>query len=83
MNTFLITKDNVSVSNVASSKKQEEETLIISGDKPVPPHIRKAIDKIQSKGIPVTREAIQNHLPLGKMSTSARLECNKYLKEMD
>lgn len=82
INTFLITKE--STSTIASSAKNEEITHhLISNDKPVPKHIRKAIDKIQSKGIPVTPEAIQNHLPLGKMSTSARIECNNYLKQME
>ena len=61
----------------------EPNVPIISSDKPVPRHITKAIDAINKKGIPVTREAIQNHLPLSEMSSNARIECNKYLKEME
>lgn len=81
INTFLITKE--STSNIASSAKNEEVTHhLISNDKPVPKHISKAIEKIQAKGIPVTKEAIKNHLPLKEMSSSARLECNRYLKNM-
>ena len=84
INTFIITHDSVSLEkDGASSAQNEEELGLISGDKPVPKHIRKAIDTIQSKGIPVTAEAIHNHLPLGQMSTSARMECNKYLKQME
>lgn len=82
INAFLITSE--STSSIASSAENEEVTQhLISNDKPVPKHIRNAIEKIQSKGIPVTTEAIRNHLPLSQMSTSARLECNKYLKEME
>ena len=81
LNTFLLTKKGHQVAS--SAKKEKTGTHIISGDKPVPAHISKAIKKIQSKGIPVTREAIQHHLPLGEMSTSARMECNKYLSEME
>lgn len=81
INTFLITKE--STSTIASSAKNEEETHhLISNDKPVPKHISKAIEKIQAKGIPVTKEAIKNHLPLNEMSSSARLECNRYLRDM-
>ena len=81
INTFLITKE--STSNIASSAKNEEVTHhLISNDKPVPKHISKAIEKIQAKGIPVTKEAIKNHLPLKEMSSSARLECNRYLRDM-
>ena len=85
VNTFLITPGKVNLQNVAISAQEnhENETPIISGDKPVPAHIRKAIDTITAKGIPVNPETIRNHLPLGKMSTSARLECNKYLKQME
>lgn len=81
-NTFLLISNPV---NVASSENitQDDEPPIISNDKPVPQHIRSAIETIKAKGIPVTREAIQHHLPLGEMSTSARMECNKYLKEME
>ena len=84
VNTFLITKNSVEFEslNEASSQKKSDQTHIISGDKPVPPHIREAIEKIQAKGIPVTPETIQNHLPTGKMSTNATIQCNNYLKKM-
>ena len=84
-NTFLLINDSVDIGIPVPGENVpvEKESQIISNDKPVPTHIRKAIDIIQSKGIPVTAEAIKNHLPLGKMSTSARMECNKYLKEME
>lgn len=82
INAFLITKGSVSLENNVTSSAQNRETHIISNDKPVPKHIRDAIKRIEDKGIPVTPEAIHNHLPLGKMSTSARMECNKYLKQM-
>lgn len=83
INTFLITSESETVPSIASSAKNEEVTQhLISNDKPVPKHIRKAIERIQAKGMPVTADAIKNHLPLSQMSSSARLECNKYLKEM-
>lgn len=84
VNTFLITKNSVEFehSNEASSQKKSDETHIISGDKPVPPHIREAIEKIQAKGIPVTPETIRNHLPTKEMSTNATIQCNNYLKKM-
>lgn len=80
-NAFLLNHEKIvsSAKEVASNKSEQ---LIITGDKPTPPHIREAIKKIQAKGIPVTVEAIQNHLPLGQMSTSSRIECNTYLKNM-
>ena len=83
MNTFLITPKSVMEFQSKDTGAVERETSIITGDKPIPTHIRKAIDTITAKGIPVTRDAIQNHLPLGEMSTSARIECNRYLKEME
>ncbi|WP_407415745.1 hypothetical protein [Methanobrevibacter sp.] len=85
-NTFLLINDSVDIGIPVPAENtpvEEKESAIISNDKPVPTHIRKAIDTIQAKGIPVTVEAIKNHLPLSKMSTSARMECNKYLKNME
>lgn len=81
INAFLITKSSVNI-NVASSENTEDETQILNSDEVMPKSIRKAIEKIQKKGIPVTPEAIRNHLPLSKMSTSNRIECNRYLKKM-
>ncbi|MBQ6350245.1 MAG: hypothetical protein IJI42_04885 [Methanobrevibacter sp.] len=81
VNAFLITKSSVKV-NVASSAR-EEETRIIDSDEVMPASIRKAIEKIQKKGIPVTVDTIRNHLQLSKMSTSNRIECNRYLKKME
>ncbi len=85
INTFLITKEStVMEGNEASSENiTDDGAHVISGDKPVPKHIRNAISTIESKGIPVTVEAIRNHLPLGQMSTSSRIECNSYLKRME
>lgn len=80
INAFLLTPK--SLPNIASSDNTKEDTLL-SSDKPIPPHIREAIKTIEGKGIPVSVEAIHNHLPLGEMSNSARLECNNYLKEME
>lgn len=80
INTFLLTPGKTII---AGSDTTGEKEVVISNDKPVPVHIRKAIETIESKGIPVTREAIHNHLPLGEMSTSSRLECTQYLKTME
>ena len=82
--SFLLTEKSVkgisySFKEVASS----EEINILEGNKPVPKPIGKAIETIQAKGIPVTVDTIMNHLPLGQMSTSSRMECTKYLKEME
>ena len=82
-NTFLLINDSVDVASSENIHESEKGSQIISNDKPVPSHIRKAIETIQAKGIPVTREAIQHHLPLGDMSTSASMECTMYLKEME
>ena len=81
-NAFLLTSSGY---DVASSVKQEplDETPILSSDEVMPKSIRKAVEKIQQKGIPVTPEAIRNHLPLGQMSTQNRIECNRYLKMME
>ena len=49
----------------------------------MPAHISKAIEKIQAKGIPVTIEAIKNHLPRKEMSNDSLIKCNKYLNEME
>ena len=80
INAFLITSSSVKL-NVASSKT-EDETLIIDNDEIMPPEIRKAIERIQKKGMPVTPNAIRNHLSLSKMSTGDRITCNRYLKKM-
>lgn len=78
-NTFLLTNEKYHISHIPSSAN---ETIIISGDKPTPKHISKAIETLNAKGVPITVDSIKNHLPLGQMSTSARLECNKYLEQM-
>ena len=82
-NAFLLTSNKHAINEDPASVEASSELSLISGDKPVPKAIRNAIDTINSKGIPVTVEAIRNHLPLGQMSTSNRMECNKYLKEME
>lgn len=98
INAFLITKspiefklnmDNVSISTGKTDNERDtdsipkEVTTILDSDEVMPKSIRKAVEKIQKKGISVTPEAIRNHLPLSKMSTSNRIECNKYLKKME
>lgn len=83
LNTFLIIPKSVPgfQNQTPAEDMTDDREKILSSDKPIPGHIRKAIKTIESKGIPITKESIQNHLPLGKMSTSARMECNKYLNE--
>lgn len=83
INTFLIVEKGVDAFNDKPVPDTDSKPIISNDDKVMPKHIRKAIETIEAKGIPVTREAIQHHLPLGEMSTSARMECNKYLKEME
>ena len=85
INAFLITNESVSVSNVASSEQQETETTegIISTSKPTPPHVSEVIKIIKSKGIPVTKEAINNHLPWNSMGSNARIKCERFLSEME
>lgn len=80
INAFLITTGKSEME--LSSKDASSAKPIISGDKPTPTHISKAIETLNAKGVPITVESIRNHLPLGQMGTSARLECNKYLKQM-
>ena len=82
LNAFLITEKSETM-EVASSVKQVDEKPIISSEEVMPKSIRKAIERIQKKGIEVTPESIRNHLPLSQMSVSNRLECNKYLKMME
>lgn len=86
INFFLITKTKSSSLNVetkASSAKRDEPINIVSGDKPVPSHIRQAIQKLEAKGVPITVEGIKNHLPLNEMSSNSRIKCNAYLKRME
>ena len=84
-NTFLLTPNEIILEdNEASSDITKQDSLeIISGDKPMPSHISKAIEKIQAKGIPVTIEAIKNHLPRKEMSNDSLIKCNRYLNEME
>lgn len=81
-NVFLLTNASSAVTGEVNTKDTGNNEFIVSGDKPVPKAIRDAIDTIKAKGIPVTPEAINNHLPTGKMSTSQVMECNNYLKKM-
>lgn len=80
VNAFILLSKKHAI-NVNESK--EVDLKMISGDKPVPLHINKAIKTIEQKGIPVTKDAIQHHLPLGEMSTDARMKCNNWLKNME
>ena len=83
INTFLITQKSHEIKNNEVSSAPKDDGVVISNDQPVPKPIREAIKKIEAKGIPVTPEAIQHHLPLGEMSNDSRMKCNKYLKSME
>lgn len=76
INAFLITKKSTKINS------DKNERGIISSDEVMPQAIRIAIDKLKAKGVPVTPEAILNHLPTGEMSNDHRIKCNKYLKKM-
>lgn len=83
INAFLITSGEYEIGlSSEDASSATDETLLISGDKPTPKHISKAIDTLNAKGVPITPESIKNHLPLHDMSVNSRLECNKYLKQM-
>ena len=81
-NAFILTEKSVELEK-ASSAKRDEPLNIVSGDKPVPSHIRQAIQKLEAKGVPITVKGIKNHLPLNEMSNNSRIKCNAYLKRME
>ena len=83
LNAFLITKDSLKLSTPKKDVDHSDEVGILSSDQTVPPHIREVIPIIESKGIPVTAEAIRNHLNLASMGNNARLKCNNYLKQLE
>ena len=83
INAFLITEKKATLTiDADESNEASSQPHIISSDRPVPRHINDAIETIKAKGIPVTADAIRNHLPTSQMSTSETMKCNKYLKEM-
>ena len=65
------------------SKEDDVEELIFTSDKPLPPHISKAIEKITAKGITVTKNSLKNHIPWNEISTEQRIKCTEYLNEME
>lgn len=86
INAFNLTGNKVILENNEDSsalhKDETQDVGIISSNHPTPKHITEAIKTIQSKGIPVTPEAIHNHLPWDQMSSNSKIKCNKYLKDM-
>ena len=82
-NAFNLTVEKVTLGNASSAPQNDETSAnLISGDKVTPQPIRKAIEKIQSKGIDVTKEAIKNHVAWTQLSTDQRIKCTKYLDNM-
>ena len=90
-NAFLLTEESIvgfqakpiAEPTINSSDEQDDvEDLIFTSDKPLPPHISKAIDKITAKGIPVTKDSLKNHIPWNEISTEQRIKCTEYLNEM-
>lgn len=92
-NTFLLIEKSVNGSNTPTFAKLDDhedtsipkdsvEDLIFTVDKPIPPHISKAIDKINAKGIPITKDSLKNHIPWNEISTEQRIKCTEFLNEM-
>ena len=86
-NAFLLTEkptaiDNPNAKALDTDIKDGYNELIFTSDKPIPPHISRAIDKITAKGIPVTKESLRNHIPWDNISTEQRVKCTDYLNQM-
>ena len=87
-NTFLLIEEPVvgfqspTTDSSGENSQGNYDELILTSDKPIPPHVNKAIDKIKAKGIPVTKESIKNHIPWGSISTDQRIKCTNFLNEM-
>lgn len=81
-NAFLLTEDKETLENNDASSAETRETQLIGSTKITPKPIRKAIETIQSKGVPVTKEGIRNHVSWGQLSTDQRIKCTNYLEEM-
>lgn len=89
-NAFLLTRNAVEGYSAKPMEEASEkevnnddiDELIFTSEKPLPPHVSKAIDTITSKGIPVTKESLKNHIPWDKISTEQRIKCTEYLNEM-
>lgn len=87
-NAFLLTEHAAEVTNPhttaeAVNTDEEYDDFIFTSDKPLPPHISKAIEKITAKGIPVTKNSLKNHIPWNEISTEQRIKCTEYLNEME
>ena len=87
-NAFLLTEHAEKITNPYAIAEDvdatnEYEDLIFTSDKPIPPHISKAIEKITAKGIPVTKNSLKNHIPWNEISTEQRIKCTEYLNEME
>lgn len=91
-NAFLLTEQSSQITNPykeAEKEVEEDETakeydeLIFSSDKPIPPHVSKAIDTITKKGIPVTKQSLRNHIPWKEISTTQRVNCTEYIKDLE
>ena len=89
-NTFLLTVESVvgfkppttGESSVNIKDEDSIDELIFTADKPIPPHVSKAIDTINAKGIPVTKESLKNHIPWDNISTEQRIKCTDFINEM-
>ena len=90
-NAFLLTEESIvgfQAKPIAeptinsSGEKDSVDDLIFTSDKPIPPHVSNAIEKIKAKGIPVNKESLRNHIPWDKISTEQRIKCTDYLNEM-
>ena len=87
-NAFLLTEHAAEVTNPhttaeAVNTDEEYDDFIFTSDKPLPPHISKAIETITAKGIPVTKNSLKNHIPWNEISTEQRIKCTEYLNEME
>lgn len=91
-NAFLLTEESIvgfQAKPIAeptinsSDEKDSVDDLIFTSDKPIPPHVSNAIEKIKAKGIPVNKESLRNHIPWDKISTEQRIKCTNYLNEME
>ena len=86
-NAFLLTEHATEINNPNKCEREEVaeeyDEFIFTSDKPLPPHISKAIEKITAKGIPVTKDSLKNHIPWNEISTEQRIKCTEYLNEME
>lgn len=88
-NAFLLTEKPTEIASPyaeavdeVKETADEYEGLIFTSDTPIPPHVSKAIEKINAKGIPVTKESLRNHIPWDNISTDQRVKCTDFLNQM-